>query len=39
MVQKAFSEGFLVEGETWQVVVLLLKGGGDYHTIGLVEVV
>ena len=28
-----------MEEDTWQAVVLLPKGGGDYHGIGLVEVV
>ena len=37
LVQTAFRDGVLVKGETWQAVVLLLKGGGDYHIIGLVE--
>ena len=27
------------EESTWQVVVLIPKGGGDYYGIGLVEVV
>ena len=34
-----FRDIFLVEEATWKVVVLLLKGGGEYHVIGIVEVV
>ena len=36
LVQTAFWDGVLAEEETWQTVVLILKGGGDYRGIGLV---
>ena len=39
LVHMAFRYGVLAEEATWQVVVLIPKGGGDYHVIGLVEVV
>ena len=39
LVQTAFQYGFLAEEATWQAVVLIPKGGGDYRSIGLVEVV
>ena len=35
----AFRDRVLMEEATWKAVVLLLKGVGDYHIIGLVEVV
>ena len=35
----AFRERVLMEEATWKAVVLLLKGVGNYHVIGLVEVV
>ena len=38
IIQTAFREGELVEESTWQAVVLILKGKGDYWGIGLVEV-
>ena len=38
LVQTAFREGDLVEKSTWQAVVLIPKGKGDYRGIGLVEV-
>ena len=38
LVQTAFRDGDLAEEATWQVVVLILKGKGDYRGIGLVEV-
>ena len=38
MVQTAFWEGELAEEITWQAVVLIPKGKGDYRGIGLVEV-
>ena len=39
LLQTAFQDGVLAEEATWQAVVLILEGGGDYHGIGLVEVV
>ena len=38
IVQTAFREGELAEESTWQAVVLIPKGKGDYRGIGLVEV-
>ena len=38
LVQTAFGEGRLAEEFTWQVVVLITKGGNDYRGIGLMEV-
>ena len=38
LIQTAFREGRLTEEATWQVVVLIPKGGEDYRGIGLVEV-
>ena len=38
LVQTAFRDGDLVEEETWQLVVLILKGKKEYRGIGLVEV-
>ena len=38
LVQTAFRDGDLAEEATWQAVVLILKGKGDYRDIGLVEV-
>ena len=38
IVQTAFREGGLAEEATWQAVVLIPKGKGDYRGIGLVEV-
>ena len=38
LVQTAFVEGRLTEENTWQAVVIILKGGKDYRGIGLVEV-
>ena len=38
IIQKAFREGELAEESTWQAVVLIPKGKGDYRGIGLVEV-
>ena len=35
----SFKDGVLGEEETWQALVLIPKGGGDYLGIGLVEVV
>ena len=31
IIQTAFREGELVEESTWQAVVLILKGKGDYR--------
>ena len=38
LVQTAFWEGDLAEESTWQALVLIPKGKGDYRGIGLVEV-
>ena len=38
IIHTAFREGELAEEVTWQAVVLILKGKGDYRGIGLVEV-
>ena len=38
LVQTAFREGDLAEESTWQAVVLIPKGKGDYRGIGLVKV-
>ena len=38
IVQTAFREGELAEEVTWQAVVIILKGKGDYRGISLVEV-
>ena len=38
LVQTEFRDGDLAEEATWQAVVLILKGKGDYRGIGLVEV-
>ena len=38
-MQTDFWYRFITEEATWQAVVLILKGGGDYRIIGLVEVV
>ena len=37
-LQTAFRDGDLAEEATWQAVVLIPKGKGDYRGIGLVEV-
>ena len=39
LVLTAFRDVVLVEEATWKVVVLILKGGGDSHFIGLLYVV
>ena len=39
LMQADFREGQMAQESTWQAVVLLPKGGGDYYGIGLVEVV
>ena len=36
LVQTSFRDRYLAEEATWQAVVLILKGGRDYHEIGLV---
>ena len=38
LIQTVFCEGELTEEAAWQAVVLILKGGGDYRGISLVEV-
>ena len=38
LVQTAFRDGDLAEEATWQAVVLIPKGKGDYRGIVLVEV-
>ena len=38
MIQNAFWDRELAEEATWQAVVLIPKGKGDYRGIGLVEV-
>ena len=38
LVQTAFRDGDLAEEATWQAVVLIQKGKGDYRGIGLMEV-
>ena len=38
LIKTSFWEGELVEEADWQAVVLISKGGGDYHGIGLMEV-
>ena len=39
MLQTEFWEGVLAEEATWQAMVLILKGVGDYCGIGVLEVV
>ena len=39
LVHKEFRDGVLPKEATWQAVFLIPKGGGDYHGIGLVELV
>ena len=39
LIQVAFQEGCLEEEFTWQAVVIIPKGGGDYQGIVLLEVV
>ena len=39
LVRADFREGPLAEEATYQAVVLIPKGKGDHHSIGLVEVV
>ena len=38
LIQTAFRDGELAEEATWQAVVLIPKGKGEYRGIGLVEV-
>ena len=38
LIQTAFRGGELAEEATWQAVVLIPKGKGDYRGVGLVEV-
>ena len=38
MTQTAFREGKLAEEATWQTLVLIPKGKGEFRGIGLVEV-
>ena len=38
LIQTAFRDGDLARKSTWQAVVLIPKGKGDYRGIGLVEV-
>ena len=38
MTQTAFREGKLAEEATWQTVVLIPKGKGEFRGVGLVEV-
>ena len=39
LVHMTFRGGVLAEEANWQAVVLIMKGGGDYCGIGLMEVV
>ena len=39
LLQLEFWEGVLAEEAAWHAVVLIPKGGGDYRSIGLVEVI
>ena len=39
LVQTAFRDRVLADEATWQVVVLIPKVGGEYHGIGILEVV
>ena len=38
MTQTAFREGKLAEEATWQTVVMIPKGKGEFRGVGLVEV-
>ena len=38
LVQTSFWDGELAEEATWEAVVLIPKGKGDYRAISLVEV-
>ena len=37
-MQTDFQEGRMALESTWKAVVIIPKGGGDYHVISLVEV-
>ena len=39
LTQTAFQDGTLAEEATWQTVVLIPKGKGEFREIGLVEVI
>ena len=39
LVKIAFRDGVIPEEADWQAAVLILKGGGGYRGIGLVEVI
>ena len=39
LTQTAFRDGNLAEEATWQTVVLIPKGKGEFRGIGLVEVI
>ena len=39
LIQTTFWDGELAEEATWQAVVLIPKGKGDYRGIGLVEMI
>ena len=39
LLQTDFWDRVLTDEATWQAVVLILKGGGDYRIIGIAEVV
>ena len=39
LFQLAFQDGIIAEETAWQAVVLIKKWGGDYRSIGLVEVI
>ena len=38
LTQTAFREGTLAEEATWQTIVMIPKGKGEFRGIGLVEV-
>ena len=39
LFQLASRDGVITDEEAWQTVVLILKGGGDYRGIGIVDVI
>ena len=39
MTKLAFQKGTILAALTWKTMVLILKGGGEYIWIGLVEVI
>ena len=39
LLQLAFRDGVLVQEAAWKAVVLITKEGGEYHSIGLMEVI